>query len=353
MDFETVSYDAQKNSLVILDQTLLPGETVFLSLTSITDIYEAILNLRVRGAPAIGVAAAIAMAVLAQNIKTADSGEFALLFMSSKKYLESSRPTAVNLFWALNQMEQVVRANTGATVSVIKELLLKKALEIKENDIAICRSIGENGLNLVENGDGIFTHCNAGRLAAVKYGTALAPVYVGAEKGYAFRVFADETRPLLQGARLTAWELSQAGIDTTLLCDNMVSSLMKRGNIHAVFVGADRIASNGDTANKIGTSGVAVLAKHYGIPFYVFAPESTIDTACKTGSDIVIEQRMAAEVTDMWYKTPVAPKGVAVYNPAFDITEAGLITAIVTEKGIYKNLGGVVFGGSETVYAKG
>lgn len=349
MDFETVSYDAQNNSLVILDQTLLPDEMVFLSLTGINDMYEAILNLRVRGAPAIGVAAAIAMAAMAQNIKTIDCREFALLFSSAKKYLESSRPTAVNLFWALAQMEQVVSAHMNTTVSTIKEFLIKKALEIKEQDIAACRKIGENGLALLEDGSGILTHCNAGRLAAVKYGTALAPVYVGAERGITFRVFADETRPLLQGARLTAWELSQAGIDTTLLCDNMVASIMKRGDIHAVCVGADRIASNGDVANKIGTSGVAVIAKHYGIPFYVFAPESTIDTSCNTGADIVIEQRKSVEVTDMWYNKPMAPQGIKVYNPAFDITGADLITAIVTEKSIYQNLGGVVFGGSEAI----
>ncbi len=349
MDFETVSYDAQKNSLVIIDQTLLPDEMVFLNLTGITDIYEAIKNLRVRGAPAIGVAAAITMAVVAQNINTIDCREFALLFSSAKKYLESSRPTAVNLFWALAKMEQVVTANIGTTVSTIKELLLKKALEIKAQDIAVCRKIGENGFGLVESGAGILTHCNAGCLAAVKYGTALAPIYIGAEQGVTFRVFADETRPLLQGARLTAWELSQAGIETTLLCDNMAASLMKQGDINAVFVGADRIAANGDTANKIGTSGLAIIAKHYGVPFYIFAPEATIDSGCKTGEDIVIEHRNGDEVTDMWYKKPMAPKTVKVYNPAFDITEAELITAIVTENGIYRNLGGVVFGGSEAI----
>jgi len=349
MDFETVTYDAKNNSLVIIDQTLLPNETVFLSLTSIADIVEAIRSLRVRGAPAIGVAAAIAMAVVAQNIAANDYNQFFALFSAAKTCLAASRPTAVNLFWALEQMEQVALGNSTLPVQTIKRMLLEKALEIKTNDIAACRKIGENGLTLIKDGFGILTHCNAGRLAAVKYGTALAPIYVGAERGYKFRVFADETRPLLQGARLTAWELSQAGIETTLLCDNMAASIMKRGDIQAVFVGADRIAANGDAANKIGTSGVAVLAKYYGIPFYVLAPTSSIDMACASGADITIEQRAGREVTDMWYAKPIAPQGINVYNPAFDVTEVALITAIITENGIYENNGGVDFGRNKTI----
>ncbi len=339
MDFETVTYGEKTNSLVIIDQTLLPGETRFLSLTGLEEIDEAIRSLKVRGAPAIGVAAAIGMAVLANRIDTADYEKFMRIFGEYKQRLASSRPTAVNLFWALDIMARTA-AESGPAVETVKQNLLAKALEIKNHDIAVCRRIGENGLTLLKAGFGVLTHCNAGRLAAVKYGTALAPLYVGAERGMAFKVFADETRPLLQGARLSAWELTQAGIDTTLICDNMASAVMKSGRIDAVLVGADRIAANGDTANKIGTSGVAVLAKHYGIPFYVCAPESTVDRNCAGGADIIIEERDAAEVTAMWYQKPMAPAGVRVFNPAFDVTEAQFITAIITENGVFREFGG-------------
>ncbi len=340
MDFETVNYDFQNNSLVIIDQTLLPGETVFLKLTTVEQAREAICALRVRGAPAIGVAAAIAYAVAAKNIQTSDFSEFSLLLSAVKDCLATSRPTAVNLVWALDRMEQVLKENVGLPVFIIKKMLQEKALEIKQEDIAVCRKIGENGAPLLEDGFGILTHCNAGRLAAVQYGTALAPIYVGTEQGKNFKVFADETRPLLQGARLTAWELDQAGIDVTVLCDNMVASLMHTGRVNAVIVGADRIAANGDTANKIGTSGIAVLAKHYGIPFYVAAPTSTLDKACATGADIKIEHRAGTEVTQMWYKKPMAPNNVGVYNPAFDVTDHSFITAIITEHGVHHNTGG-------------
>jgi methylthioribose-1-phosphate isomerase len=337
MDFETVTYDEQKNCLVIIDQTLLPNETVFLDINTAEQASEAIRALRVRGAPAIGVAAAIAMAVAAQNIVTSDMNIFMLLLSAVKDCLASSRPTAVNLFWALDKMEQVAMQNRMMPIAVIKRMLIEKALEIKEQDIAVCRKIGENGLTLLQDGFGILTHCNAGRLAAVRYGTALAPVYLGAERGMKFNVYADETRPLLQGARLTAWELSRAGIDVTLLCDNMPASLMRSGVVNAVIVGADRIAANGDTANKIGTSGLAVLAKYYGVPFYVCAPTSTIDYASLSGDDIKIEHRAGSEVTDLWYAKPMAPEGIGVYNPAFDVTGHSLITAIITENGVHHN----------------
>ncbi|NLX93506.1 MAG: S-methyl-5-thioribose-1-phosphate isomerase [Clostridiales bacterium] len=340
MDFETVSYDVQNNALVIIDQTLLPGETVFLTLTTVEQAREAICALRVRGAPAIGVAAAIAYAVAAQNIQTNEFSEFSLLLSAVKDCLATSRPTAVNLFWALDRMEQVLTDNPGAPIVIIKKRLQEKALEIKQEDVAVCRKIGENGAALLGDGFGILTHCNAGRLAAVQYGTALAPIYVGTEQGKKFNVFADETRPLLQGARLTAWELNQAGIDVTVLCDNMAASLMHTGKINAVIVGAARIAANGDTANKIGTSGLAILAKHYGIPFYVAAPTSTLDQACATGADIKIEHRQGTEVTELWYKKPMAPKGIGVYNPAFDVTDHTLITAIITEFAVHHNTGG-------------
>ena len=282
------------------------------------------------------------MAAAAQNIVTSDMTMFVFLLSAVKNCLASSRPTAVNLFWALDKMEQVVAQNKIMPIAVVKRMLIEKALQIKEEDIAVCRKIGENGVTVLQDGFGILTHCNAGRLAAVRYGTALAPLYIGTEQGMKFKVYADETRPLLQGARLTAWELNQAGIGVTLLCDNMAASLMRTGAINTVLVGADRIAANGDTANKIGTSGLAVIAKHYGVPFYVCAPTSTIDNASLTGKDIKIEHRAGTEVTDMWYAKPMAPKGISVYNPAFDITDSSLITAIITENGVHKILGGCI-----------
>lgn len=340
MDFETVRYDVQNNSLVIIDQTLLPGETVFLSLTTVEQAREAIRALRVRGAPAIGVATAIAYAVAAQNIHTSEYEVFHTLLCAVKDCLATSRPTAVNLFWALERMEQVLTDNPGIPIVILKKMLQDMALEIKQEDVAVCRKIGENGADLLQDGFGILTHCNAGRLAAVQYGTALAPIYVGTEQGKKFRVFADETRPLLQGIRLTAWELHRAGIDVTVLCDNMAASLMQSGRIHAIIVGADRIAANGDTANKIGTSGIAVLAKHFCIPFYVAAPTSTLDKACATGADIKIEHRDATEVTERWYQKRMAPEDIGVYNPAFDVTDHSLITAIITEFAVHHNTGG-------------
>ena len=233
-------------------------------------------------------------------------------------------------------MDQVCRKahEKGRTVSEIVEILGREAREIKEEDIRVCRAIGENGLSLVKPGDGILTHCNAGQLATCKYGTATAPIYLGQERGYNFRVFADETRPLLQGARLTAYELFSAGVDVTLICDNMSAMVMRNGWINAVFVGCDRVAANGDVANKIGTSVVATVAKRYNVPFYVCAPTSTIDLATATGEEIEIEQRPAEEVTKMWYQEPMAPEKVKVFNPAFDVTDNELITAIVTEHGI-------------------
>ncbi|MCL2007103.1 MAG: S-methyl-5-thioribose-1-phosphate isomerase [Treponema sp.] len=322
--------------LKIIDQTLLPGKIEFLYLSETEEIREAIYLLKVRGAPAIGVAAAIGIYVIAERIETENYEEFFKSFDTTKARLASARPTAVNLFWALERMAKVVTENREAGVKVIKGLLKKEAENIRDEDIEACRKIGEHGLSLIKDGDGILTHCNAGRLATVRYGTALAPIHLGREKGYNFRVYTDETRPLLQGARLSAFELYVAGVDTTLICDNMASTVMKKGLIQAVFVGCDRLAANGDVCNKIGTSGVAILAKHYGIPFYSFLPVSTIDMSLKTGDDIVIEERDAGEVTDMWYKEPMAPKGVKVFNPAFDVTDNELITAIVTERGIIR-----------------
>jgi methylthioribose-1-phosphate isomerase len=334
--YETVALDDEKSALVILDQTRLPNEAVYLALTSQEDIYEAIRALRVRGAPAIGVAAAIGAYLAAKSVETDDYDEFYGRFMSAKNRLASSRPTAVNLFWALDRMEGVVTANKDLPPARVKGLLRDEAVRIKDEDAAVCRAIGEHGLTLLRDGDGVLTHCNAGYLAASRYGTALAPIYVGMEKGYRFKVFVDETRPLLQGARLTAFELVAAGADTTLICDNMAGTVMKNGWARAVFVGCDRLAANGDACNKIGTSGVAIMAKHYGVPFYVCAPTSTVDMGVATGDGVPIERRPPEEVTELWYEKRMAPAGVNVYNPAFDVTDNALITGIVTERGVLR-----------------
>lgn len=333
-DMETVALDDQDSALLIIDQTQLPGRREILRLKDQKSIWDAIYLLKVRGAPAIGVAAAFGIYLAAKEIDEDTFDDFYKRFEEARDYLDSARPTAVNLSWALRRMDSVVRENREKTVPEIKSLLLREANEIKAEDIRVCRSIGENGLKLLKPGMGLLTHCNAGQLATSKYGTATAPMYLGQERGYGFHVFCDETRPLLQGARLTAFELQEAGIDTTLICDNMAPSVMKQGWVDAVFVGCDRVAANGDAANKIGTSYVALAAKHFHIPFYVCAPTSTIDMACKTGADIHIELRPAEEVTEMWYEKRMAPEGVKVYNPSFDVTDAEFITAIITEYGV-------------------
>ena len=336
LDYETVDYDRYNNAVVIIDQTRLPGDIRLLSLTTAQEIWDAIYLLKVRGAPAIGVAAALGLAVLSRQIETEDVEDFVRELERHKEFLNSSRPTAVNLSWALNRMLQICYENRNASVDVLKEKLTQEALNIKEEDIRVCRAIGEQGLTLLHPGDGILTHCNAGQLATCKYGTATAPIYLGQERGYHFRVYAEETRPLLQGARLTAFELHSAGVDVTLLCDNMSASLMEQGLVQAVMVGCDRVAANGDTANKIGTSVLAAVAKQYQVPFYVCAPTSTIDFDTPEGSEIVIEQREPEEVSHMWYKEPMAPEGIKIYNPAFDVTSHSLISGFITEKGIVK-----------------
>lgn len=334
MDYETVALDDERDALVIIDQTLLPGRTELISLHTAQEIWDAIYLLKVRGAPAIGVAAAFGIYLLAKQTDTQEYEVFYEAFRKQKEYLNSARPTAVNLSWALNRMEQVCVRSRELPVEQIKEKLRAEAVHMKEEDIQVCKAIGEHGLTLVKPGDGILTHCNAGQLATCKYGTATAPIYLGQERGYRFRVFADETRPLLQGARLTAYELQASGVDVTLICDNMSATVMRNGWINAVFVGCDRVAANGDTANKIGTSVVAAVAKRYHVPVYICAPTSTIDMDTPAGADITIEQRPAHEVTDMWYEKPTAPEGVKVFNPAFDVTDHDLIAGIVTEYGI-------------------
>ena len=334
MDYDTVRIDDEKNELIIIDQTKLPGEIEILHLKTAKEIWDAIYLLRVRGAPAIGVAAAYGLYIVAKNINASNYDDFYTEFSKVKNYLNSSRPTAVNLSWALERMNTVCAEHKNESIKSVLEALLQEAKSIQEEDIATCRKIGEYALTLVKPGDGLLTHCNAGQLATSKFGTATAPMYLGKEKGYDFRIFADETRPLLQGARLTAFELYSSGLDVTLICDTMSASVMKNGWVNAVFTGCDRVAANGDTANKIGTSVVAICANYYHIPFYICAPTSSIDMNIAAGDNIKIEQRPAEEVTEMWYKKRMAPEGIKVFNPAFDVTDNSLIAGIITEYGI-------------------
>ncbi|SFB87267.1 S-methyl-5-thioribose-1-phosphate isomerase [Butyrivibrio sp. YAB3001] len=338
LDYETVALVDEADAIEIIDQTLLPGKIEIIRLCTAKEIWDAIYLLQVRGAPAIGVTAGFGIYLLMKYSKAQSYDEFMEEVKEKSDYLNSSRPTAVNLSWALKRMEECVKKFCSEAGSFDKEAVIARmkaeAEKIKAEDIEVCRKIGEFGLSLIKDGDGILTHCNAGQLATCKYGTATAPMYLAHEKGMKIKVYCDETRPLLQGARLTAFELHSAGIDTTLLCDNMSASLMKSGAINAIFVGCDRVAANGDAANKIGTSVVATVAKRYGIPFYVCAPTSTIDISTPTGGDINIEQRKPEEVTEMWYKERMAPEGVKVYNPAFDVTDNELISGIVTEYGV-------------------
>lgn len=333
-EYETVALDDENKALVIIDQTKLPNEIEILNLHTLQEFYDAIYLLQVRGAPAIGVAAAFAMYIDACSIKTDDFESFYEQYCKDSDYLNSSRPTAVNLSWAINEMKETVLSHKEEPIANILEALRDKANCIRYEDEAACKAIGENMLSLLKKGDGLLTHCNAGQLATSKYGTATSAMYLGHERGYDFHIYCDETRPLLQGARLTAYELSAAGMDVTLQCDNMAASLMSQGKIAACIVGCDRVAANGDVANKIGTNGVAIIAKHYNVPFYVCGPMSTIDYSLETGADIPIEQRNGAEVTTAWYEKPMGPSDVKIYNPAFDVTDHSLITAIITEKGI-------------------
>lgn len=325
----TVRLAADENAVEILDQTLLPNRVEYLRLETREQLWEAISELRVRGAPAIGVCAGFGMYVIAGKI----AGDILPELRMAGEYLVSSRPTAVNLSWAVNRMLRCAEENNGSRERMLTALRAE-CNAISDEDIATCRAISENGLTLVKSGDGILTHCNAGALAAVEYGTGLGTLLLGKERGWEFHAYCDETRPLLQGARLTSFELDHAGIDTTLICDSAASMLMKQGKIQACFVGCDRVAANGDVANKIGTRSVAVNAMYHGIPFYVFCPGSTIDFSCASGDDIVIEERGADEIREKFFAQPVAEKSVKCWNPAFDITDAKLVTAIVTERGI-------------------
>ena len=335
---DNVRLGDDERSVVIIDQTQLPNRTVYLTLRELPEMVDAIKLLKVRGAPAIGICAGYCIYARARQFaaETPTWPAFAERFHEEAATLNASRPTAVNLSWALSRMEGALTAQrtAGATVEEALDALGRECRAIHEEDIQMCRAISEYGLTLIHDGDGVLTHCNAGPLATSRYGTALGPLFLGHERGMTFHVFSDETRPLLQGARLTSYELQKAGIDVTLICDNMASIVMKNGWVQACFVGCDRVAANGDAANKIGTSGVAILAKHYGIPFYVLGPTSTIDMDCPDGDHIPIELRDPAEIRTMWYAEPMALPEVECYNPAFDVTDHELIAGIVTEKGI-------------------
>ncbi|MBR6473619.1 MAG: S-methyl-5-thioribose-1-phosphate isomerase [Firmicutes bacterium] len=329
----------EEGRLYILDQTKLPNEEVVIELRTKEDVWDAIRELKVRGAPAIGVCAAYGLYVSVAG-SDEDTDTFLKRVREAADYIDSSRPTAVNLSWALKRMvralEKTLTDDPSISLSEAKAALLDEAREIHREDVDACMTMGKYGLELLKPGMGILTHCNAGTIATSKYGTCLAPIHLGQERGYGFRVFCDETRPLLQGARLTAWELVKNGVDTTLICDNMAAIVMKNGWVDAVVVGCDRMAANGDGANKIGTSGVAILAHEYGIPFYMFVPTSTIDLNTPAGCDIPIELRQGEEIFEMWYEKPMAPGEVKTYNPSFDVTDHEYITAVITEKGIVR-----------------
>ena len=330
---ETLSWTGDGH-LKLIDQTLLPTELLEIDCRTVETAWEAIKMLRVRGAPAIGIAAAYGVCVGLQTVGPNPTTKVLFERLNEVvEYLASSRPTAVNLFWALDRMKAKAESLRTASPPEILAALFEEAKTIHEEDRAICRAIGHHGQTLTKDGGSYLTHCNAGGLATADYGTALAVFFASVEAGKNIHVFADETRPLLQGARLTAWELQQRQIDVTLICDSMAALVMRQGKVDAVFVGADRIAANGDTANKIGTYGVAVAAKAHGIPFYVAAPISTFDLTLENGDLIPIEERDPTEVSYGFGKR-TAPDGVRIYNPAFDVTPSSLITGIVTERGI-------------------
>jgi methylthioribose-1-phosphate isomerase len=335
LNIETIKWAGDLGGCAeLIDQTLLPGEFKILQVRDVKTMWEAIKKLQVRGAPAIGIAAGFGLILGLQEI--ADDAPLEGAREKLKEvgaYLSSSRPTAVNLFWALERLQKTAQNCKATNTRELKEKLLAEAQVIRDEDAAMCRAIGEHGAPLIGENAGVLTHCNAGGLATADYGTALAVMFRAHEQGRKFSVYADETRPLLQGARLTTWELMQAGIDTTLICDNMAGHLMSQGKINLIITGADRIAANGDTANKIGTYSLAVLAKAHDIPFYIAAPSSTFDLSIPDGSHIPIEQRNPEEVTSFGNK-PTAPENVKVYNPAFDVTPHHLITAIITEHGV-------------------
>ncbi|MFH0981461.1 MAG: S-methyl-5-thioribose-1-phosphate isomerase [Planctomycetota bacterium] len=319
--------------VALIDQTLLPEEFKLVRVESVEAMWDAIRRLVVRGAPAIGIAAAMGVVLGVRECAYTDEAGFGRRLTEVCAYLRTARPTAVNLFWALQRMAECAEADAGSGVAAIKAALLREAQAIRDEDAASCRKIGENGAPLITEGCGVLTHCNAGALATAEYGTALAPMYVAHGLGRSFRVYVDETRPLLQGARLTTWELQRAGVDVTLICDSMAAVIMRQGRVNLVITGADRIAANGDVANKIGTYGLAVLARAHGIPFYVATPSSTFDLSLPDGRGIPIEERDPDEIR-RGLGRQIAPPDVPCYSPAFDVTPAKLIRGIITDRGV-------------------
>ncbi len=332
MSIHTIEWKDQQ--IKIIDQTKLPWELAYLWIKDVKELWKAIYQLKVRGAPALGIAGALGVVLGVQNFSAKDYASFKKELSRVVQYLSSSRPTAVNLFWALKRMSQCAQRNRGKSIDEIKESLKDEAFKIIKEDRVCNRLIAKNGSSLISDGDSILTHCNAGALATFDYGTALGIIYRARKEGKKIKVYADETRPLLQGARLTAWELLQEGIEATLICDSTAGEVMRERKINKVLVGADRVASNGDVANKIGTYTVSVLAKENDIPFYVACPFSTIDLSLSGGEDIPIEQRDPQEVASFLGKR-IAPSGINVYNPAFDITPARYISAIITERDVH------------------
>lgn len=328
-----VSVQWHDTHVKILDQTLLPHEEVYLELTTIEDVYDAIIKLQVRGAPAIGITAAFGLALAASQYDVDTLDEFKTIFARDYARLASSRPTAVNLFWALKRLDDAL--HKAESVNEAKTLLVHEAIQIQAEDEATCRLIGEHALSVLDEKQRVMTICNAGSIATARYGTALAPFHLAAEQGRIFKVYACETRPVFQGSRLTTWELLKSGVDVTLITDSMAAQTILAKKVEAIIVGADRITRNGDTANKIGTWQLAILAKTFNIPFYVAAPLSTFDFSLTNGSQIPIEERKREEITE-WNGSAIAPKNVNVYNPAFDVTPHEYITAIITERGVFK-----------------
>ncbi|MBR3030836.1 MAG: S-methyl-5-thioribose-1-phosphate isomerase [Bacteroidales bacterium] len=339
---DAVELTQDGKELIILDQTLLPNQEKYIHITTAEQLFYAITLLKVRGSHAIGISAALGLAMCMNRFETNDLRVLEKEFLRVKKYLVISRPSAVDLFTDLNRMESCfyeqmsAAEESGEAIGRIKERLTAEARNIKLEKIRTCLAIAEYGFGLMKPGACIMTYCNAGHLAVSRYGTALGPIFLAQENGYMPKVFVCETRPLLQGARLTAYELGKAGVDATLICDNMASIVMSRKKVDMIFVGADTVAANGDVVNKVGTSGLAILAQHYGVPFYVLCPSQTIDSNRPTGFDVKIEERPGYEVTEMYFEKPSAPIGTKVYNPAFDVTPASMITGIITENGIYK-----------------
>lgn len=334
MDIKTIQW--QNNKIKIIDQTKLPLKLEYIYIKDIKFLWQAIKTMQIRGAPALGAAAGLGVHLGIKNSQAKNFSQFKKELDKTIAYLASSRPTARNLFWGLERMRQVALKNKEKSLSSIRRIIFEEAQKIIEEDRLACRNIGYYGARLIENNDTVLTICNAGIFATIDYGTALGIIYRAKEEGKIIKVFACETRPMLQGARLTTWELKKKGIDVTLICDSMAATLMKQGKIDKVITGADRIATNGDTANKIGTYNLAVLSYYHRIPFYVAAPLSTFDFKIKTGRDIPIEERPASEVTELFFKRPIARKDTKVFNPAFDVTPHNLITAMVTDKGIIR-----------------